>query len=124
MPSTRASWTEGQNTLKLLYVVGDAPPHDDYTDEPNSRAWARRAQEKGIRINAIRCGTDATTQVAFARMANIASGEFASIDQDRWRRDRCHAVRREARGAQQEARRNCDHMGRVAPRFVARSRPA
>ncbi len=77
----KSSWTEGQNTLKLLYVVGDAPPHDDYSDEPNSRAWARRAQEKGIRINTVRCGSDSTTQVAFARMSHIASGEFASIDQ-------------------------------------------
>jgi Mg-chelatase subunit ChlD len=77
----KSSWTEGQNTLKLIYVVGDAPPHDDYSDEPNSRAWARRAQEKGIRINTVRCGSDSTTQVAFARISHIASGEFASIDQ-------------------------------------------
>jgi Mg-chelatase subunit ChlD len=77
----KSSWTEGQNTLKLIYLVGDAPPHDDYTDEPNSRAQARRAQEKGIRINTIRCGEDSTAQVAFARISHIASGEFASIDQ-------------------------------------------
>jgi hypothetical protein len=77
----RTSWTEGQNTLKLIYVVGDAPPHDDYTDEPNSRALAHRALEKGIRINTVRCGSDSTTQLAFARIAHIASGEFASIDE-------------------------------------------
>lgn len=77
----KGSWTEGQNVLKMIYVVGDAPPHDDYADAPDSRALAKRAHDRGIHINTIRCGTDATTQVAFARIAGIASGEFASIDQ-------------------------------------------
>ena len=77
----RSSWTDGQNTLKMIYLVGDAPPHDDYRDAPDSRALARRAQGRGIRINAIRCGSDGTTQVAFNRISQLASGEFASIDQ-------------------------------------------
>jgi Mg-chelatase subunit ChlD len=77
----RSSWTEGQNTLKLVYLVGDAPPHDDYTDQADSRALARRAKDKGIRINTVRCGSDSSTQLAFTRIAGIASGEYASIDQ-------------------------------------------
>ncbi|MEO6952892.1 MAG: vWA domain-containing protein [Polyangia bacterium] len=77
----KSSWTDGQNTLKMVYLVGDAPPHDDYHDAPDSKALARRAQGRGIRINAIRCGSDATTQLAFNRISQLASGEFASIDQ-------------------------------------------
>ena len=77
----KSSWTEGQNTLKLIYVVGDAPPHDDYTDGPDSRALARKAKDRGIRINTVRCGSDSSTQVAFSRISNIAAGEYASIDQ-------------------------------------------
>ena len=77
----KSSWTEGQNTLKLIYVVGDAPPHDDYTDGPDSRALARKAKDRGIRINTVRCGSDTSTQQAFARISSIAAGEYASIDQ-------------------------------------------
>ena len=77
----KSSWTDGQNTLKMIYLVGDAPPHDDYRDAPDSKALARRAQGRGIRINAIRCGSDGTTQLAFNRISQLASGEFASIDQ-------------------------------------------
>ena len=77
----KSSWTDGQNVLKLIYLVGDAPPHDDYTDQPDSRTLARRAKDKGIRINTVRCGSDTSTQLAFSRIASGASGEFASIDQ-------------------------------------------
>jgi hypothetical protein len=77
----KSSWTDGQNALKIIYVVGDAPPHDDYTDAPTSRALAKLAHDRGIRINTVRCGSDSTTQVAFARISNLAAGEFASIDQ-------------------------------------------
>lgn len=77
----KSSWTDGQNTLKLIYLVGDAPPHDDYADGPSSKTLARRAKDKGIRINTVRCGSDSSTQLAFNRISTIASGEYASIDQ-------------------------------------------
>ena len=77
----KASWTDSQNALKIIYLVGDAPPHDDYTDQMDSKALARRAHDRGIHINTIRCGSDSTTQVAFAKIANLSSGEYASIEQ-------------------------------------------
>jgi hypothetical protein len=77
----RASWGPGKNTLKLVYLVGDAPPHTDYSDGFNFHAIAQQARERGIRINTVRCGNDDDTRVAWTEIANRSGGEFASIDQ-------------------------------------------
>jgi Mg-chelatase subunit ChlD len=78
----RTSWTSGQAALKQVYLVGDAPPHTDYNDGFDYRAVARHAHELGIHINTIRCGSDRDTQVVWNEIANAASGEYASIEQN------------------------------------------
>lgn len=77
----RASWSPRKNALKLIYLVGDAPPHTDYQDGYNYRAIAMQAKERGIRINTVRCGRDEDTRLAWAEIAGRTGGEFASIDQ-------------------------------------------
>ena len=77
----RASWSPRKNALKLIYLVGDAPPHTDYQDGFNFHAIAMQAKERGIRINTVRCGRDEDTRLAWTEIANRSGGEFASIDQ-------------------------------------------
>jgi Mg-chelatase subunit ChlD len=77
----RTSWDKSQSTLKLVYLVGDAPPHTDYQDGYDYHAIARHAHDLGIHINTIRCGGDNETQVVWNQIAKAASGEYASIDQ-------------------------------------------
>lgn len=77
----RASWSPSKNTLRIIYLVGDAPPHTDYKDGFDYRAITRAAKERGIRINTIRCGSDEDTRVAWTEIANRSGGDFASIDQ-------------------------------------------
>ncbi len=74
-------WDDGERVLRLLFVVGDAPPHDDYDGE---KSWelARQAKEKGILVNTLRCGTDRGAAEAFARIAASGGGQFDSIAQD------------------------------------------
>lgn len=74
-------WSDGKNTLKLIYLVGDAPPHTDYDDGYDYRAIAKDAIRKGIRINAVRCGSDDGTRQTFTEIASLAGGDFSSIDQ-------------------------------------------
>jgi hypothetical protein len=76
----RASWSADQGTLKQIYLVGDAPPHTDYNDY-DYRTIAKTARDKGIHINTVRCGGDRQTQLVWNEISNIASGEYASIDQ-------------------------------------------
>jgi hypothetical protein len=66
---------------KLVFVVGDAPPASR-GEVPTYDVLARQAAERGIVINTIRCGFDSQTQLAFARMSEIAGGEFSTIQQD------------------------------------------
>ncbi len=77
----RMSWSSGNNTLRIIYLVGDAPPHTDYTDGYDYLAIAQQAATRGIRINTIRCGADPDTLLAWAEVARRAHGEFTSIDQ-------------------------------------------
>ncbi|MBL8634371.1 MAG: VWA domain-containing protein [Myxococcales bacterium] len=77
----RSSWSPGKNTLKMVYLVGDAPPHSDYQDGFNHRTIANEARSRGIRINTVRCGLDEETRVAFTDIASLSSGDFSSIDQ-------------------------------------------
>ncbi len=77
----RATWSSDQGTLKQIYLVGDAPPHTDYNDGYDYHQIARKAHELGIHINTIRCGGDRQTQLVWNEISNVASGEYASIDQ-------------------------------------------
>ena len=77
----RTHWSSGKNVIKLIYVVGDAPPHVDYNDGYDYKSLALKASHLGIRVNAIRCGDDAETERYFAEIARAGQGQFASIAQ-------------------------------------------
>jgi len=78
---SKMSWSQDSKTMKLIYLVGDAPAHDDYRDGWNSSTWARRAAERGITVHAIRCGDDSETSRNFTRIASLGSGSFITIGQ-------------------------------------------
>jgi Mg-chelatase subunit ChlD len=77
----KTSWTGDQSALKQIYLVGDAPPHTDYSDGYDYKKIAKRAHDLGIHINTIRCGADSETAMVWNQIANSAAGEYASIDQ-------------------------------------------
>jgi len=76
------SWEEGQGVLRLVFLVGDAPPHDDYNDGPTSAELARRAAAKNITINTVRCGQMSETAAAWRLIASLAGGQMTTIEQD------------------------------------------
>jgi Mg-chelatase subunit ChlD len=75
------SWNDSKRTAKLIFLVGDAPAHDDYQDGFTLATMAKLAIEKGIVVNTIRCGDDATTATQFQQVAKLADGSFISIGQ-------------------------------------------
>ncbi len=74
-------WREGQNVLRLIFLVGDAPPHEG-RQGLHSRKLAQAATDMGIVINTVRCGTMAQTGVAWKRIASNSGGMYTSIRQD------------------------------------------
>ncbi|MDB4936711.1 MAG: von Willebrand factor, partial [Labilithrix sp.] len=75
-------WSKDNRAVKLVYLVGDAPPHEDYDDGLTLNTVLEDARAKGIRISAIRCGTDATTLDKWSLIARRTDGEVASIEQN------------------------------------------
>ncbi|MFQ5417906.1 MAG: VWA domain-containing protein [Myxococcota bacterium] len=78
----RMSWDPGQEVYKVLFLVGDAPPHMDYQDDVPYEKTAEIARSRGIAINTIQCGSMAGTAVVWRDIARRGSGEFAAIEQN------------------------------------------
>ncbi len=75
-------WSAEQKTLKLVFLVGDAPPHDDYDDGFNSTELVKEANSRGIIVNTVRCGTDPNTETSWRSLASVGGGQYTSIVQD------------------------------------------
>lgn len=75
------SWSQDKKTAKMIFLVGDAPAHDDYKDGWNTRTWAKNAIAKGIVVNTVRCGADGSTEALFRDLALLADGSYVSIGQ-------------------------------------------
>jgi Mg-chelatase subunit ChlD len=76
------TWSADRKTLKVIYLVGDAPPHMDYQDDQKYQQTALQAVRKDLIINTIQCGSWAETATAFADIAHRSEGTFMAIAQD------------------------------------------
>ena len=74
-------WSNDARAVKLVYLVGDAPPHEDYDDGLTMEGVLKDARQRGVRISAIRCGTDNTTLTKWSMIAQRTDGEVSSIAQ-------------------------------------------
>ena len=78
----KIKWSDDKKTLKIIFLVGDAPPHMDYTDDVKYPVTCKKAVEKNIIINTIQCGTDADCTKTWKDIALKSEGSFAAIPQD------------------------------------------
>ncbi|MFH1810509.1 MAG: vWA domain-containing protein [Pseudomonadota bacterium] len=78
----KMSWSPSRKTLKVIYLVGDAPPHMDYQDDQKYPAIALQAVRKDLIINTIQCGSWDETRVSFTDIAHRSEGTFMAIAQD------------------------------------------
>ena len=74
-----SSWDTSPEVLKLIFLVGDAPPKV-YADELQYDRISELAFDRNIIINPVLCGTDAQTWVAWQTIANNAEGEALRMD--------------------------------------------
>jgi Mg-chelatase subunit ChlD len=80
---TRAAWSaKSDRVAQILFLVGDAPPHDDYRDVPDTRSTAAEAAKKGMVVNTIQCGRLPGTQEVWQAIAQRGNGQYFSIAQD------------------------------------------
>jgi len=77
----KIKWSTDNRTLRIIFLVGDAPPHMDYTDDVKYPVTCKKAVEKGIIINTIQCGTDAECTKYWRDIAVKSEGSYAAIPQ-------------------------------------------
>jgi len=77
----RFDWTSEEGSLKLIYLVGDAPPKMEYVDDVKYQASCKLAKEKRININTIQCGSIGSTDRFWQEISQLANGAYAKIEQ-------------------------------------------
>ena len=75
------SWAQDRQAYQAIFLVGDAPPHTDYQDEPQFPEILAVAREKGIVVNAIQCGDVASTVAPWTQIAGLGGGQFFQVEQ-------------------------------------------
>ena len=79
----QAGWSrQTQNLAQVIFLVGDAPPHNDYRKERDTLDSARIATERGMVVNTIQCGNANETKVAWEAIAQYGQGKYFAIPQD------------------------------------------
>jgi Mg-chelatase subunit ChlD len=77
----KINWSTSKKTLKLIFLVGDAPPHMDYKDDVKYPDTCKKAVEKGILINTIQCGNYSACEQFWKDIAEQARGRYVAIPQ-------------------------------------------
>lgn len=77
----KMSWSADRKVLKIIFLVGDAPPHMDYGDGPKYPDLCRAAAKKDLIINTVQCGDIAETTPIWREIAKMSEGTYAAIAQ-------------------------------------------
>ena len=74
------SWSEQDQAYQVIFLVGDAPPHMDYSEIRYPEIVAT-ATQKGIVINTIQCGSIPSAIEPWTQIASLGQGDFFQVDQ-------------------------------------------
>jgi len=78
----KVSWSPAANDLsQIIFLVGDAPPHDDYQDATDTLVTAAHAAQQGIIVNTIQCGVADETARVWQAIAKRGNGQYFAIAQ-------------------------------------------
>lgn len=76
------SWSDSNNAYKVIFLVGDAPPHMDYDNDVLYPQSLKQAKAKGIVVNAIQAGNDRSATDYWRNIAQAGYGQYAQVAQD------------------------------------------
>ncbi|RKG66466.1 VWA domain-containing protein [Corallococcus exercitus] len=72
-------WSQDREVMKVVFLVGDAPPAEREAAW-DFKLWSKRAKERHIVVNTVRCGADSSTEESWRYVAKLTDGTFDSID--------------------------------------------
>ncbi|MBR0871447.1 VWA domain-containing protein [Bradyrhizobium tropiciagri] len=78
----KMQWTHGRDSTRIVFLVGDAPPHMDYAQDTKYPVTLAVAKQKDIIVNAVLAGDARDTERVWHDIAQNGNGEFIPIPQD------------------------------------------
>ncbi len=79
---TKLSWTQGPEARRIMFLVGDAPPHMDYAQDVKYPEVLRMARDRDITVNAVQAGGARDTERVWREIAQLGHGRYIPIPQD------------------------------------------
>ena len=76
------SWSQDENTYRVVFLVGDAPPHMDYADDVPFPETLRVAGQRGIVVNTIQAGNQRGTIGTWRQIAQLGGGSYFQVSQN------------------------------------------
>ena len=78
----KLQWTKGDDVRRIVFLVGDAPPHMDYAQDTKYPVTLSVAKQKDIIVNAVLAGNSGDTERVWRDIAQNGNGRFIPIPQD------------------------------------------
>ena len=79
----KAGWSKkGKNVSQIVFLVGDAPPHTDYVQEPDVLVTTAKAVSQNMIVNTIQVGNLRGTKEVWQQIARRGEGKYFAIAQD------------------------------------------
>jgi hypothetical protein len=75
-------WTARDDTRRIVFLVGDAPPHMDYAQDTKYPITLAVAKQKDIIVNTVQAGNARDTERVWRDIAQEGNGRFIPIPQD------------------------------------------
>ncbi len=76
----KAGWSTSSTDLaQIIFLVGDAPPHNDYANSTDVLTTAASAVRRGITVNTIQCGSMGDTTRVWRSIAEHGKGQYFAI---------------------------------------------
>jgi von Willebrand factor type A domain len=75
-------WTPSGDVKRIVFLVGDAPPHMDYAQDTKYPVTLAVAKQKDIIVNAVLAGDARDTERVWRDIAQHGNGRFIPIPQD------------------------------------------
>ncbi|MEJ1161110.1 vWA domain-containing protein [Prosthecomicrobium sp. N25] len=78
---TRLAWTRTPETRRIVFLVGDAPPHMDYAQDIPFTDTLKIAERDSILVNAVQAGAAQDTALVWRTIASLGRGRYIPIPQ-------------------------------------------
>jgi hypothetical protein len=77
----KMTWSADKSVLKIVFLVGDAPPHMDYANDIKYPEVCQQAVKKDLIINTVQCGNIPSTTPVWQEIAKLSEGSYMAIAQ-------------------------------------------